>query len=171
MQKTPFPFPFRFSAISWLPPRAQGWSPAACPYSLVLRAAPKCHTFLRLGRIPFGALQLASSSNSPGKHLLAYEKPPFWEGVLSFIRQESLPLTGVPGGTQQAHGFFLAVNCNRTDNYAFAHVLDKSSFSHNIRLIVSSSCCLPKYSFKWHIETFPHSHNKIYAITRIQSSW
>jgi len=58
------------------------------------------HKFVR---IPFDTLKLASSSNSPGKHLLA---SPFWERGLSFSREEFLLLTGVPDGAQQAHRFF-----------------------------------------------------------------
>lgn len=54
-----------------------GWPLAVCLHSLAAQCcAQVLHiaSLLRFVRIPFGALEFASSSNSRGKHLLASEK-------------------------------------------------------------------------------------------------
>lgn len=134
MQKSRFPFWswFLYSLLSPISCTALGGLLLAVWIPLLLSAGilvPHFTNLLRFVRIPFDTLEFASSCNSLGKHLLHLKRSPFWEGVFSFSRQESLLLTGVQDQTQQAYNFFLTVNCNQNDNYAFPHVRDKSSFS------------------------------------------
>lgn len=134
MQKTRFLFPFglaqspfsRVGCRAGPPPAVCLHSPAAQRCALVLHLA----SLLQIVSIPFGALEFASSSNSPGKHFLASENISLL-GRGFQLRQRGIPPANRCSWRSPTNiQFFLAVNCNQTDNYVFVHVLDKSSFSH-----------------------------------------
>lgn len=116
-----------------------------------------CHAWHPACQDSLWCFGFATSSKSLGKHL------PAPETNLPFGKELSLCQRGIPPTNRRSWWspastqLFLAVSCNQTDNYVFAHVLGKSSLSH-IRLIVFS-CHLLTYNCKLHIKSLPPQQN------------
>lgn len=157
---------------SFYPASRAGWPPAVCLHSLAAQCCasvlPHLASLLPLFRIPFGALDLQHPATAWGNTSI-WKKSPFWEGVVSFLREESLPLTGVPDGAQQAHSFFWLWTAIKLTITCLLMSLTKVHSATTLGWLFFPDTFL--HIILSYTKVFPFLPNKIHAITRFQSTW